>query len=166
MFTQIKYYLFKKENKDKSIKTYIRNKEAFTLIEMLLVVSIVSIIATFSTAFYSRFINQNSVNNIQDQIISQARKAQTYAMQNKQNANWGIYYSTNVLTLYSGSSYASRNSSFDETFEFNSNITVTGISDVNFTKNTGKPNTTASITITSPNGSKTVNINAQGNIEP
>jgi len=140
--------------------------KGFTLIEMLLVVAIVSIIATFSTAFYSRFINQSSISNIQDQLISQARKAQTYAMQNKQNTNWGINYATNILTLYSGTSYAARNTAFDETFEFNTNITITGITDINFAKATGKPNTTASITITSTTGSKTVNINAQGNVTP
>src|SRR3989338_10821570 len=108
----------------------------FTLIELLLVISMISIIGTFSVVFFSRFLTQNAVANTQDQLIGQLRKAQVYAMMGRQNSAWSINYSSNTITLYIGTTFAGHNTAFDEKFTVNSNISVSGITDVNFAKAT------------------------------
>lgn len=137
--------------------------QGFTLIELLLVIAIVLIIGTFSVIFFSRFLTQNAVANTQDQLIGQLRKAQIYAMMGKQNSAWSVNYSSNTITLYIGTTFAGHNTAFDEEFTVNSNILVSGITDVNFAKTTGLPTpVTSSVTISNGTTIKTIDINAQG----
>lgn len=134
-----------------------KTKGAFSLIELILVVTIVLTLGVLSTVFYSRFLNQNSVANVSDQFASQLRKAQIYAMAGKQNTSWGVRYDTNTITLF-----ASNLPAFDETFTVNSNITVSGFTPVVFAKVTGMPGTTPTITISGGGNTKTVSVNSQG----
>ena len=134
----------------------------FTLIELLLVISIVLIIGTFSVVFFSRFLTQNAVANSQDQLITELRKAQIYAMMGKQNGNWGVRFGSNKITLFQGNSYDTRNNAFDETFNQNPNITILGFSEIVFTKATGLPSTVGTYTITGSDSSKQVIVNSQG----
>jgi prepilin-type N-terminal cleavage/methylation domain-containing protein len=136
----------------------------FTLIELILVVAMILILTTMSTSFYSRFINQNSVINASDQLVMQLRKAQMYAMMGKQNSNWGVGYSSNTMTLYKGSTFTGHTTEFDENFTVPTSVTITGLSDVNFTKTTGATGT-QSITISDQNGnSSAVNVNSLGTV--
>src|SRR3989344_5529137 len=134
----------------------------FTLIELLLVISIILIIGTFSTVFFSRFLTQNAVSNTQDRLIGQLRKAQIYAMMGRQNDNWGVDFRSNTITLFKGPSYALRTAAFDEKFSENANISISGFSEIVFTKTTGLPSTFATYTITGNDSSKQVTVNSQG----
>lgn len=136
--------------------------KGFTFIELLLVISITLIIGSYSAVFFSRFISQNAVSNTQDQLTNQLRKAQLYAMMSKQNSNWGVNFSSNTITLYQGNSFAARNTAFDEVFTVNNSVTVSGLSDTNFARMTGIPNTTSSVTVSGTGGSKTITVNSQG----
>jgi len=156
-------------NKKFRIKSIIRNSlfiirksEGFTLIELLLVISIVLIIGTFSVIFFSRFLTQNAVSNTQDQLIGQLRKAQVYAMMGRRNGNWGVRFGSNTITLFQGNSYAGRNTAFDETFSQNANISISGFTEIVFTKTTGLPNTTGTYTIIGNDTSKQIIVNSQG----
>lgn len=138
------------------------NQAGFTIIELLLVISIVTIIGTFSVVFFSRFLTQNAVANAQDQLIGELRKAQMYAMMGRQNGNWGVRFGSNKITLFQGNSYATRTTALDETFSENSNISISGFTEVVFTKTTGLPSTTGTYAITGNDTSKQVVINSQG----
>ncbi len=133
-------------------------QKGFTLLEILLVVTILLILAASSAAFYSSFLLQNAVSNTVDQLVGDFRKAQIYSMSGKQNGSWGVRYASNTLTLF-----LSGNSSFDETFTVNPNVTISGFSQqITFVKATGMPSTTSVITISGNNTSKTVTVNGQG----
>lgn len=132
-------------------------KYGFTLIELLLTIAIVLIIGSSSSVFYSRFINQNSVANISDQITEQMHKAQVYAMMGKNNSAWGVKLAGTTFTLFSASS-----SAFDETFTLSPAITVTGLSTLTFAKGTGLPDSTPTIVISGGGNTKTLTVNAQG----
>jgi len=143
----------------------------FTLIELLLVIALMLLLGTMGTAFTSRFLTQNGVTNAQDQLVGDLRKAQMNAMMGKQRTNvtcnpcnWGVNYggTANTITLYLGNTFAGRNSAFDEKFSVNASISITGVTDVNFAKVTGLPNTTGTMTITGNGQTKTVTINSQG----
>ncbi len=134
----------------------------FSLIELLLVIAIIGIISTFSTSFYSRFIMQNAAFNTGDQLVGDFRRAQILAMMGRQNSNWGVNITGATLTLYMGNNYASRNTDFDEEFSLNPNISISGMSDVNFARITGLPSTTPNITISGSGSTQNISINAQG----
>lgn len=136
-----------------------KKKRGFSLVELLLVITIVLVLGVLSSVFYSRFLNQNSVANVSDTFASQLRKAQVYAMAGKQNTNWGVKYSipTNTITLFAVTS-----SAFDEKNTMNSTIAVGGFSQVIFAKATGLPDSPQVISISGGGNTKTVSINSQG----
>lgn len=137
--------------------------KGFTLIELILVVAIMLTISVMAPVFYSRFLLQNAVANTVDQLTGSFRKAQIYSMMGKQGSAWSVNYSLNTITLYKGTTFASRDSSFDETFSVNSNVSVAGLTDVSFARFSGLPTpSTSSITVSSGNNSKNITINSQG----
>lgn len=148
----------------------VNKKKGFTLIELLLTVSIISVIGILSTGFYSRFLLQNAVANTSDQLIADLRKAQMYSMTGKYNltnTTWGVRYGSNTITLFLGSSYATRNSAFDETFTVNPSVTISGFTELVFAKTTGlptggNPSNTPTIVISGGSSSKTITVNSQG----
>ena len=136
---------------------HIHSNLGFSLIELLLVIAIFMILAGSSAGFYSRFINQNSVVNISDQITEEMHKAQIYAMMGKNNSSWGVKLVGNKLTLFS-----SATSAFDEDFTLASAITVSGLTAITFAKGTGLPDVISTITISGGGNLKTLIVNAQG----
>lgn len=135
----------------------------FTIIELILIMAIISFIAFLSTPFYSRFLLQNEVANTQDKLAGSLRKAQIYSMMGKGGSAWSVNYSSNKITLYKGISFAGRDGSFDEKFDINSNVVISGITDISFARSSGLPTpNTASITISAGNNSKNLNMNSQG----
>jgi prepilin-type N-terminal cleavage/methylation domain-containing protein len=135
----------------------INTQSGFTFIELITVVAIVLILGVMTSIFYVNFFNQNAVLNTTDQLVGQLRKAQIYAMAGKNNSNWGVKVGSNKITLFS-----STNSALDETFSVNPNITFGAFTQIVFTKTTGLPDATQSITISNGTNSKTVTVNAQG----
>jgi len=138
------------------------NSSGISLIELLLVVVIISTLGIFSASFYARFLTQNEVVNTVDRLIGSFRKAQVYSMMGKQNGTWGVRYtlSPKEITLY-----LSGNSAFDETYQINSNITISyspDIKDITFARITGLPSAAPTITIAGNNSSKTITVNSQG----
>lgn len=140
----------------------LQRPSGFTLIELLLVIAILLSLGTFSTVFFSRFMTQSAVSNAQDQLVNQLRKSQLYAMMGRQNGNWGVRFGSNTLTLFSGNSYASRNSAFDETFSFSANISILGFSEVVFARLTGTPSATGTFTIVGNDATASAYLNAMG----
>jgi prepilin-type N-terminal cleavage/methylation domain-containing protein len=137
-------------------------QRGFTFIELLLVITLLLILGTMGTAFTARFLTQNAVDNTTDQFTNSLRKAQLNAMMGKQNSNWGVNYTSNTITLYRGNSYATRTIGFDERYTVNAGVTVTGISDINFTRVTGLPGSTPTITISGSGSNNSITINSQG----
>src|SRR6266851_5201739 len=129
------------------MRDMLKNMEGFTLIELILVVSLIIILGTFTTAFAARFFTQNGVANTTDELIGDFRQAQVNAMMGKRNGNWGVNYSANKITLYLGTSFAARTAAFDTTFTVNPSISVTGFSDLNFFRMTGTSSATPTISI-------------------
>lgn len=141
-----------------------RRNQGLTVLELLLVISLISVVSAFSAIIYSRFLIENAVLNTVDQLVGEAHKAQTYAMAGRQNGNWGVNFSAPTMTLYLGNSFISRTTAFDEKFTVNSNVIVSGLSDLNFFRLTGTPSSTPTVTITGNNTTKTIIVNSYGMI--
>lgn len=137
--------------------------KGFTFIELLVVVSIVLTLSVMSSVFYSRFLTQNNVSNVQDQLLSSLRKAQIYAMMERRGGDWGVHYGSNKIVVFQGSTYAGRNAALDEFFDLAGTITITGFIDIIFTRITGLPSSSGIITISGPNNTtKQVIVNSEG----
>ncbi|MBI4084638.1 MAG: hypothetical protein HY431_01910 [Candidatus Levybacteria bacterium] len=134
----------------------------FTFIELILSISFVLILSVLAVPFYSRFFTQNDVANTADVLVGSLRKAQLYSMMGKQNGTWGVNYSSNTITLFQGSTFATRNSALDEKFRVNSAVTITGLTQLTFVRITGMPSATPTIAVSGNSNTKTITINRQG----
>ena len=138
-------------------------KAGVTLIELLLAVTVLSLLAIMGNLFYSRFLTQNIVDNTTDTIVQQLRKAQLYSSQARKSETegWGVAFSGGKVVLYQGSTYVGRNQTWDEKTDITGNLTVSAF-EVNFARMSGVPDAPETINVTGNNDSEMISINSQG----
>ena len=139
-----------------------KNEKGFTFIELIVIMAIISALATASAVFYGKFFYQVAVQNTANGIVGQLRKAQVYAVESRQFSSWGVRNGTGQIILFQGNSYAGRNTAFDETFSIFPTTSVSGFTDVIFSRMTGTPSATPTITVSSGVVTKTITINSWG----
>lgn len=145
-----------------AVRPVIRLK-AFTLIELLLIITIIGIMGGMSAPFLSSFVERSRIATTTNIIVRSLRKAQAYSISGKENSEWGVHYEQGALTLFKGTDYATRDPSFDENFSLSEVLQVTGLDEVYFGKLRGEPSITISAVVTSPTqGPKTITGNSEG----
>ena len=136
---------------------YTNKRSGFSFIELLVVIAIVLVLGGISAVFYSRFLTQNAVANTVDQVVGEFRKAQIYAMMGKNNVSWAVSISGHTLTLL-----ATNTSAFNETVTLNPSISLSGFSQITYTRMTGIPDISPTITISGAGTTKVLTVNSQG----
>lgn len=136
----------------------------FTLLEMLLSVAIIGLIVSLSLPVYQSFQSRTDLDVSAEQLVHTLRRAQTYSRGAKGDSQWGVRVQNASMTLFKGTSYETRDSALDEVISIPPTFTVSGLSDVVFSKMLALPNSTGSVVIAhgSTNNTRTVSINAQG----
>jgi Tfp pilus assembly protein FimT len=138
------------------------NKIGFTLVELLLSMSLVFIIVGFSIPVTKSFLDQNEFDVAFRFITGAVRKAHIYSMSGKNDSIWGYRIQSNTVIVFSGATYATRTTSLDEVSTFSDKISASGASEIVFAKVTGLPNTTGNVNISNTFKSKSISINSKG----
>lgn len=142
---------------------YIQKKNGITLLEVLLVLATIVVIAAMSLPVYGGMQVKNSLAIQVNTVAQNLRRAQTLSQAVDGDTTWGVYLQSGSITMFQGASYASRDVSFDEVFVVPTNIVFSGVQEVVFTKFTGLPETTGTISLTSINDeTKNLTINEKG----
>lgn len=137
----------------------------FTLIEVLLALATIAAISAIMAPVYGYFYNRNNLDNAVQEIVSDLRRAQTLSRGAEMDSSWGVYVNSTTATIFSGNTYATRNSSYDEIEILNGLASVSGLSEIVFLKSTSTPNVNGTLVLTSnSNESRNVSINSQGTI--
>lgn len=138
----------------------------FTLVEMLLSVSIITLLVGLSVPVYATFVGRNDLDVTRQSLVEALRRAQTYARAVEGDSTWGVAILSSQAVLFKGASYATRDAAFDEIIPMEGNVTNSG-GEIVFSKLSGTPNASASTTLTqtTTNDSRTVTINAKGMVE-
>jgi len=136
----------------------------FTLIEVLLSVTIISTMVGLSLPMYHAYNNRNDLDLTSQAVAEMMRRAMTYSRGMRLDDSWAVHIETSSATLFKGVAYATRDVSFDETTTIPSSFTVSGLLDVSFAKLTGLPSTTGATTISIPGTteSRSVMLNGEG----
>jgi prepilin-type N-terminal cleavage/methylation domain-containing protein len=148
----------------------IRNKSnAFSLIEILLVVAIFGVVVFASLPLIRGIVYQNDLEAASLIVVSTLRQAENSARNGLNDSVWGVRINYPNMILFQGSDYASRVTSYDLNYTLNSNLTFSGLVEVTYSKMNAIPTTTPSsvkyITITNlNNNSMIININEKGRL--
>ena len=135
----------------------------FTLIEILLSFALIAVIAGVGVPIYQALQNRNDLDIAANSIVQSLRRAQVLSRAMDGDTAWGVHVEAESITLFRGVSYAARNSGFDEVFDMPSIITPSGVLEVVFSKFSGNPQTTGTVTLTSnANETRAITINAKG----
>lgn len=156
-----------------NIKT-LRNNHGFTFIELLIVMGILTILASATIPVYGNMQVASQQNEASSQLIQLLRQAREFSVAGKNDSSYGVYFQENTgesdkAVLYKGDSYASRDSEYDleailsASLELESNIED---DDVNFSKGLGMPSKTGIVTISADGlNASVININNLGMVE-
>lgn len=143
-----------------------RRSGGFTLLEVLLSTTIISMLVGLSVPVYETFVRNNDMDLATQNLVLTLRRAESYARSVKNDDTWGVEVQATTVTLFRGTNFAGRDTNYDESFSFPGTVTPSGLSEVQFAKFTAQPNTTGTITLTSTTTStRTVTINAKGTID-
>lgn len=142
-----------------------REQHGFTLLEVLLSVGLLTALAGISLPVYASFQVRNDLEITTKTTASMLRRAQTYSRNGHRDSQWGVAIQGQQITLYKGADYASRDTSLDETTQVSSAITLSGLSEITFTRLEARPSASGTITLTAGPTNKTVSINAYGMVD-
>lgn len=138
-------------------------RKGFSLIEILLSLTLIGIMAGMVMPVSKNFLNRNELDQTVVSGVSFLRRAQTLAIAGDGDSAWGVKLSTSSILLFKGDSYATRDSSFDESISVVSSIIISGTEEFVFQKGTGMPVVvgTSSFTLFN-NETRTVTVNQKG----
>ena len=145
-----------------------KSSAGFTLVELLIVLGVTSILAGVSAVVYGNLQVSAQLNDISSQVTQNLRLAREQSLSGLNNIAHGIKFDSNQYTLYQGSSYITRDASYDRTFTFPNSLTLTASlpgQEIIFSKGVGLPNATGTLVFShSVTGTKTILINELGSI--
>ncbi len=99
-----------------------------------------------------------------DALSGVMRKVRNSGMNNLDNSAQGIFIELNRYTAFAGSSYSSRNPSYDQTFLMAPAITASGLNEIVFSQLDGKSSASGTINLTDGNQTLPISVNYEGRI--
>lgn len=142
-----------------------KKKKGFSLIEMLLSVALVTILFSIAVPPYLSFYKKNDLDISQGTIGQTLRRAQLLSQAVDGDTTWGVRVESGNIVLFKGVSYAARDTAYDEAFDLVPTITPSGIQEVVFSKFSGEPQQTGTITLTLDSGEvRNITINEKGTV--
>lgn len=134
----------------------------FTLLEVLVTVTVIGLLAGFAAPVYQSFQVRADVDIAALSTVHNLRRAQSLAMASAGDSTWGVRVGPGSIVVFQGESYASRDAQFDEVTAINTALTLGGMTEVVFSKVSGLPVSTGIISFSARERTLTVTINSHG----
>lgn len=141
----------------------LNGQRGFTLIEMILSVAAISVLAYFTVPMMQSFQIRDDLDVAAGIAVQSFRRAETLALASEGDSTWGVAIATGTVTIFKGSSYASRDANYDEVFTTSAAIGPSGLTQVTFVRGSGSPSASGTTTLTSTTGeTRDIVLNTQG----
>jgi len=134
----------------------------FTLIEVIIAIGIFGILLSAAAPFTARVYRGFLVTSEARTFVYVLRRAETRAMSNIGGQAHGVSWQLPDFVLFRGGSYASRDADFDETYDVDGSVAVSGAFDVVFAAGSGLPSATGTWVFSDAVTSSSVVLNAVG----
>ena len=143
----------------------IKSQLGFTLIEVLITLTITVGLAGLGLLIGSNFTRSESLDVERYNLVSILRKARNQAMSNLNQADHGVFIATSTYIIFEGVSYASRIPDYDEVFGKGGGIIVSGPSEIAFKALQGNSNVSGTITLSDNTKGRNIFINYEGRVD-
>lgn len=137
----------------------------FTLVELLLVVSLMLIMSAFVFPLGFSFYQTQKLDETGSGIISALRRAQMFAVLGTHDDAFGVTFTEDAYVVFEGPSYLTRTVSQDEVFPLSTLVEIVGLQEVVFAPLSGEPDSSGSITVSSGLHTHTIQIHSNGMVE-
>lgn len=124
-------------------------RRGFTLVEMLLILGILGIVASFSMPMLRSYQLRNDLARAKDQVIQGLERTKLLARSGKNDTVWSFYIPQGII--FSGSGFAARNTALDEIYPMPTTVQISGLTQVTYDKK-GLPNVTGEVFLVALSG--------------
>ena len=143
---------------------YDSSEQAFTLTEILVVLALLGVLATFTLFISLDYYRSATLRSERDTVVTILEKARSQSMNNIDQSPHGLHITTSSYILFEGSTWASRAQALDISFPVSGGVTATG-NDIIFSQLSGAT-TAATIYLTDLNGKQLpVSVNTEDAID-
>jgi prepilin-type N-terminal cleavage/methylation domain-containing protein len=136
----------------------------FSLVEVIVVVGLLAFFGSVVGPVYKTVQTKGNLDIATVGTVSAIRRAQVAAESGNADSAWGVKISATSTIVFAGNSFDTRNVIYDEKIDMPSSITVSGTSEIIFSKFSGLPQPIGTTTLTSLFGSKNIILNNAGTI--
>ena len=141
--------------------------KGISVIEMLIVVAVIGILIAVVLPQFSGVKNAQVLNSATQDVFSTLNKARSQTWASLDSSEYGVHFQADKIVLFKGTSYSS-SSADNEDVNMISPATISvisltgGASNIYFSKLTGSPSVSGTVTISAGGKTKTVTISGTG----
>jgi len=133
-----------------------------SFIEVLMVIAIISILSSISVSGYFYWKKSSDIESAVELSANLIRKARLKACSLENDSAWGAYFQSGSAIIFSGNSFVSRDVSRDETHNLRGISSVSGETEVVFSKLNGETLNFGTLTISDGTENREIQINEKG----
>lgn len=133
------------------------------MIEVLIAALILAIIFSLGIFVSWDFYRQYQLESESETLVSLLRYVRNFAMVNRNEADHGLYFDSNNFVVFQGPTYATRNVSEDRPFARPAGITLSGPSELVFSRLSGAI-ASSSYALTAAGRQRVINVNSEGTV--
>lgn len=141
-------------------------RRGFTLLETLLVVTLMAVIGGVSVPVYQSFQVRNDLDIAADAVVQSLHAAQASSWSVEGDSAWGVKILLGGIAVFKGASYAARDAAYDAIIEVPSSVAPSGTTEFVFAKLTGLPGAAGDLTLSASGIGETrvIGVNAKGTV--
>ncbi len=143
-------------------KNFFQAQYGFTLLEVLLAIAILALITGIGLPIFRSWQISNDLEVAATITAQSLRRAQFLSQAVDGDQGWGVKIQPGQVIIFQGNSFTARDTTKDELFDISGHITVSGLTEVVFSKFYGIPQNTGAITFSSNNQIRNIIINSKG----
>ncbi len=152
---------------------YLKSRRGFSLIELIIVISIATILTSISITTFFSVSEQQSLEKDVNYAIALVEKARLQTVNAKNNSQFGVRFASSSITVFQGSTYTAGSPTntiftFSPKVEISSILLSGGTQSTVFELITGKSNATGTVSFrlkTKQNASSTIVVYKTGLVE-
>lgn len=152
--------------KNKSSTVFLKNSRGFTVVETLIVLTILVILFSLLLSVFFNLADYRALERDCAEIRAYLEEARIYTQSSKLESSYGVYFNTDEIELFRGDSWATKEEIL-KTHQFNRSVSVSntslgGANEVIFYRLFGEPSVYGEIKVSGPKREIVINLFSSG----